>query len=643
MAKPLLSSTFFTFPKLLLWSLPLFVFLLGSWLAGYVDKTSVLSLLKDVQSVEQEVAAYFHQYNHTKAILHDSSFTPDFVLRITEQEATQSCITKPNIILINGTTPGPELRLKEGRVYWIRVYNDMTGQNLTMHWHGLSMAVAPFSDGTPGASQWPIPPMHYFDYELGLDIGHSGTYFYHSHIGFQAVTAAGPLIVEDAESPPFEYDEERTIALGEVYDKTDAEIEDGLIGNPFQWSGEPANILVNGQGQLEGKSNSDNCQLARILVEPDKTYRLRFIGGTALSFVTLAFEDHDQMVLIEADGDYTKPVNVSYLQIGSGQRFSVLFKTKSRSELSKSQFFMQIETRDRPKLIRSYAVLEYQTPSSKRLPQPAFSPEVSLPTAPPLTLPPTTLGWLDYQLESLFPDPSFPPTSSVDRRIIIRTHQIVGAGTVMWEQDEMPWIETFPVEPYLVSLYKNDNIEYPSVERAKAHGGIDPVTRAFPAALGEVIEIIIQNTGSDVGSVDVHPFHAHGAHIYDLGSGNGTYDPVANEEKIAGLSLAKRDTTMLYKYTEKTTPGIDMGWRAWRLRVTEPGVWMIHCHILQHMVMGMQTVWVMGNSSTILKVPYENVQEYLSYGGGVYGNETHDPSPVHFKRLGLFDLGRWFG
>ena len=95
-----------------------------------------------------------------------------------------------------------------------------------------------------------------------------------------------------------------------------------------------------------------------------------------------------------------------------------------------------------------------------------------------------------------------------------------------------------------------------------------------------------QNTGSDVGSVDVHPFHAHGAHYYDLGSGNGTYDPVANEEIIKGLDLAQRDTTMLYKYSEKTTPGIDMGWRAWRLRVTEPGVWMIHCHILQHMVMG---------------------------------------------------------
>lgn len=453
------------------------------------------------------------------------------------------------------------------------------------------MAVSPFSDGTPGASQWPIPANHYFDYELEIEAGHAGTYFYHSHIGFQAVTAAGPLIVEEAGTAPYEYEDERTIAISDIFEKTDSDIEDGLIANPFRWSGETANVLVNGKGQILGKPASSGCELASIDVEPDKTYRFRFIGGTALSFVTLAFEDHEDMTLIEADGDYTKPVNISYLQIGSGQRFSVLLKTKPRNALSKSQFFMQIETRDRPTTTRSYAILKYNMASSKRMPAgPAAL--LSPPASPPFSLPPTTLGWLDGQLLSLDANPDFPPSSSVTRRVIIRTHQILGNGTIIWAQDSSPWIESFPREPYLVSLYKNDSMEFPSLARAHENEGIDPVTRAFPAEIGEVIEIIIQNTGSDAGSVDVHPFHGHGAHYYDLGSGNGTYDPIANEEKIKGLSLSRRDTTMLYKYAEHTTPGSDMGWRAWRLNVTEPGVWMIHCHILQHMVMGMQTVWV---------------------------------------------------
>ena len=70
-----------------------------------------------------------------------------------------------------GTSPGPELRFQEGQTKWVRVYNDMDDQNLTMvghfirflsssftyarhkHWHGLSMAASPFSDGTPQTSQ----------------------------------------------------------------------------------------------------------------------------------------------------------------------------------------------------------------------------------------------------------------------------------------------------------------------------------------------------------------------------------------------------------------------------------------------------------------------------------------------------------
>jgi FtsP/CotA-like multicopper oxidase with cupredoxin domain len=72
-------------------------------------------------------------------VLHDSSFSPDFILRVTEQPYNQSCISKSEVILINGTFPGPEIRLKEGDIYWIRVFNDMKDKNLTMvseiKWH----------------------------------------------------------------------------------------------------------------------------------------------------------------------------------------------------------------------------------------------------------------------------------------------------------------------------------------------------------------------------------------------------------------------------------------------------------------------------------------------------------------------------
>lgn len=233
---------------------------------------------------------------------HNETFVPDAVLRITAENRTQSCLPSKQIVLVNGTSPGPELRILEGKTYWIRVYNDMTDKNLTMHWHGLSMAVSPFSDGTPQASQWPIPPQHFFDYEIHVPEGMAGTYFYHSHMGFQAVSAAGPLIVDDRHHIPYHYDEERVIFLQDAFLKDDLTVEQGLVASPLSWSGEAAALMVNGQGGGSANGTACNATLSAIDVEPGKTYRFRFIGGTALTFTSLAIEGHAGLSVIEADG-----------------------------------------------------------------------------------------------------------------------------------------------------------------------------------------------------------------------------------------------------------------------------------------------------------------------------------------------------
>ena len=127
-------------------------------------------------------------------------------------------------------------------------------------------------------------------------------------------------------------------------------------------------------------------------------------------------------------------------------------------------------------------------------------------------------------------------------------------------------------------------------------------------------------------------FHAHGGHYWDLGSGNGTYNATANEAKIAaqGWHPAKRDTTFLYSYATSAAANTTLGWRAWRLHVTDAGAWMIHCHILQHMIMGMQTAWVMGDAADITgSSPEPYIAGYLSYGGSAYGNATFDPLVNH--------------
>lgn len=77
---------------------------------------------------------------------------------------------------------------------------------------------------------------HFFDYELRPSIGEAGSYFYHSHVDFQASTVNGPLIVEEADSqPPYSYDDERILFLSELFNVTDETATQWLMDYPLKW------------------------------------------------------------------------------------------------------------------------------------------------------------------------------------------------------------------------------------------------------------------------------------------------------------------------------------------------------------------------------------------------------------------------
>jgi hypothetical protein len=210
------------------------------------------------------------------------------------------------------------------------------------------------------------------------------------------------------------------------------------------------------------------------------------------------------------------------MQIGPGQRFSVIFCTKSKPD--KQHYFLQLETRELGSVVRSYAVINYGTPANSSTPP--FYPPVS----EPLTLPETDSAFLDYKLRPHCASDEMPTAEEVTRRVNI-TFNLDTTNGFLYRMNNYTWNEEIPKEPYLVSLYKNDGTEWPSMERALQHDGIDPVTDAFPAELGEVLEIVVQGTGSTKGTRETHPWHAHGAHYWDLGGGDGIYNATANEEK----------------------------------------------------------------------------------------------------------------
>lgn len=561
------------------------------------------------------------------------------------------------------------------------------------------------------AAQWPIPSGHFFDYELHPKASEAGTYFYHSHVGFQAVTASGALIVKDAGAPPYQYDDEIILEIGDFYPEDDSTVYSMLTASPQQWPGDPAAIQVNGQSgtapTVDNMTPDLSCQPYFINVTADTTYRMRLIGGTAISMVTFAFDDHPELDIIAADGYYVEKYTTDHIQIDTGQRFDLLFSTKSQDEidsLGQTQFWVQFETRESDSIQRAYAILNYQTSSnpsaSKRgvvrrdnswsrgpytwnpVQVPTAVSEVPKPTQsaynqgnpsnatlmdgnipyipinPPLQLP-YSEDWLEYTLVNLQQPGYLQPidASEVTRRITIGWTQLASTnqsgrtiylgslpgqspaqdqGYSWW--DAAPSGPTYPT-PYLIDIYKYGQAGAPNYQSAIANGGVDPNLDVWPAQVGEVLEIVWQNEAADTGVYGVHPMHAHGGPYFDIGSGPGTYDADANNAKLSqlGWNGALRDTTLLYAPSASGTPYAVDGWRAWRVRVTEDnvGVWMMHCHILQHIVMGQMTIWVFGDAQDIIQGSDGEeyaLQGYFTYGGDVVGSEGgNGPSGLRKK------------
>ena len=112
---------------------------------------------------------------------------------------------------INGTVPGPLIRLREGQNVRLSVTNALE-EDTSIHWHGL---IVPFQmDGVPGVSFPGIRPRQTFVYEF--PIRQSGTYWYHSHSGLQEQEGHyGPIIIDPAGTDPIQFDREYVVVLSD--------------------------------------------------------------------------------------------------------------------------------------------------------------------------------------------------------------------------------------------------------------------------------------------------------------------------------------------------------------------------------------------------------------------------------------------
>ncbi|MFO7762571.1 MAG: copper resistance system multicopper oxidase [Wenzhouxiangellaceae bacterium] len=257
-------------------------------------------------------------------------------------------------IAVNGSIPGPVIRMQEGKEALIRVHNRL-GESTSIHWHGILL---PFDmDGVPGISFPGIPAGATFTYRYPLR--QNGTYWYHSHTGLQEQLGHyGQLIVEPAEPDPVAYDVEHSIVLSDwtfegphrVLRKlntmegyynfqrpTLANIDDQMkatgmslgevLKKRFAWDRmrmDPTDIAdITGATYtylMNGKAAHEN---PTFIARPGQRVRLRIANASTMTFYDIRIPGLP-MTVVQADGQNIKPVETDELRIAVAETYDVI-------------------------------------------------------------------------------------------------------------------------------------------------------------------------------------------------------------------------------------------------------------------------------------------------------------------------------
>lgn len=261
-------------------------------------------------------------------------------------------------VAVNGSVPAPTLRLREGTTVELRVHNALPRNSIhsrttSIHWHGMILPAN--MDGVPGMSFDGIAPGETYRYRFALN--QSGTYWYHSHSGFQEQAGLyGALIIDAAEPEPFDYQRDHVVLLSDwtdlppadLYarlkkmpshdnyakrtvgdflrdakrDGLDATIEDRKMWGEMRMT--PTDLsdvnahtytyLINGTTSLGNWTG---------LFKPGEKVRLRFINGSAMTHFDVRIPGLT-MTVVAVDGQHVHPVTIEEFRIATAETFDVI-------------------------------------------------------------------------------------------------------------------------------------------------------------------------------------------------------------------------------------------------------------------------------------------------------------------------------
>jgi CopA family copper-resistance protein len=260
---------------------------------------------------------------------------------------------------VNGSLPGPTLRLRLGELVTINVTNRLSEPS-SIHWHGFRLPAA--MDGVPGLSFRGIMPGETFTYRF--PVLQSGAYWYHGHSGMQEQMGLyGAAIMVPPGPEAHAYDREHVVVLSDWTDADpmtivanlkqqasyynfhqqtlgDVLAEARAKGAKAAWDDwamwakmrmSPADILdVSGATYTYLVNGQPPAANWTALFEPGERVRLRFVNASSMSTFDVRIPGMT-LTVVAADGADIEPVTVNEFRIAVAETYDVIVTPGDRA------------------------------------------------------------------------------------------------------------------------------------------------------------------------------------------------------------------------------------------------------------------------------------------------------------------------
>ena len=444
----------------------------------------------------------------------------------------------------NNQYPGPLIQVDQASTIDVRFVN-RTEFPTAMHWHGIRLDNQ--FDGVPHVTQDPIPPGAWFDYRVHFP--DAGLYWYHPHHRedvLQDLGLYGNLLVRSREPEYFgPANRDEVLMLDDLLVAESGLVGYGADSPTHALMGRFGNaLLVNGEPRWETR------------VRRGEVVRVMLTNVSSTRVFNLSFEGGARMKLVASDlGRYEREVWVDNVTIAPAERYVVDVRFPESGDVTlvnrvraidhiMARFFEEKSVLGVVHVDRTPATPDHRASFERLRANAAVTADIdayrkhfarAVDRELTITLQPGELPFPMRPLLSL---------ESVYR------NPVEWSGTM----PEMDWIVTGKNVRWLLR----------DAQSRRENMDID-----WKFRVGDVVKIRLMNDRGALHSMH-HPIHIHGQRFLVL-SVNG----VPNE------NLVWKDTVLL-----PTGFVADV-----LLEVTNPGKWMLHCHIAEHIETGMRMIF----------------------------------------------------